>query len=119
LKIAGQRRLSQLSLERLGMIMHRLERFLGPAEHASKPGDNLLLLEPLTRRRILGTVDVLDHGEIAQAQNPARAAFSVGHGPDLYGSTAEVRSEVGSARSQGAEGGGFSGMIAGGFLISG
>jgi hypothetical protein len=26
--------------------------------------------EPLAPRRILGTADVLDHGEIAQAQNP-------------------------------------------------
>src|SRR5919106_955079 len=42
---------SQLCLERLGMIIHRLERILGPAEHASKPGYNLLPLEPLSRRR--------------------------------------------------------------------
>jgi hypothetical protein len=62
------------------MIMHRLKRILGPAEHASKPGHDLLSLEPLTSRRILGTADVLDHGEIAQPQNPARTALSVGHG---------------------------------------
>jgi hypothetical protein len=72
------------------MIMHRLERIHGLAEHASKPGNDVLPLEPLTPRRILGTADVLDHGEIAQAQNPARTAFSVGHGPDLYRSTAEA-----------------------------
>jgi hypothetical protein len=52
------------------MVMHRLERIVGPAEHPSKPGHNLLQLEPLTPRRILGTADVFDHGEIAQAQNP-------------------------------------------------
>jgi hypothetical protein len=56
--------------ERLGMIMHRLERILGPAEHASKPGHDLLSLEPLTPRRILGTTDVLDHAEIAQRRTP-------------------------------------------------
>ena len=52
------------------MIMHRLERILGPAEHASKPGHDLLPLEPLTPRRILGAADVLDHGEIAQVAEP-------------------------------------------------
>ena len=36
-----------------------------------------------------------------------------------YGGTVEAPSEVRSARSQGAGGGGFSGMTAGGFLISG
>jgi hypothetical protein len=101
------------------MIMHRLERILGPAEHAPKPGHNLLSLEPLMPRRILGTTDVLDHGEIAQAQNPARTALSVGHGFGLYRSTAEAPSEGRSARSHDAGGGGFSGTISGGFLISG
>lgn len=64
------------------MIMHRLERVLGAAEHASKPGHNLLPLEPLTPRRILGTADVPDHGEIAQEHNRGRTALSVGHGRD-------------------------------------
>ena len=36
------------------MIMHRLERILGPAEQASKPSHDLLLLEPLAPSRILG-----------------------------------------------------------------
>lgn len=75
------------------MIMHRLKRILGPAEHASKSGHDLLPLEPLTPRWILGTADVLDHGEIAQSQNPVRSALSVGHGFDLYSSTAEAPSE--------------------------
>ena len=80
------------------MVMHRLERIVGPAEHPSKPGNDVLPLEPLTPRGILGTADVFDDGEIAQAQNPARTAFSVGHGPDLYSSTAEAASEGRSAR---------------------
>jgi hypothetical protein len=39
---------------------------LGPAEHASEPGQDLLLLQPLAPGRILGSADVLDHREIAQ-----------------------------------------------------
>jgi hypothetical protein len=42
------------------MIMHRLDWFLGPAERASKPGHDLLPLDPLAPGRILGAADVLE-----------------------------------------------------------
>ena len=56
------------------MTMHRLKRILGPAEQASKPGHDLLPLEPLTQSRILGTADVLDHREIATRLAPVTDA---------------------------------------------
>ena len=71
------------------MIMHRLERILGPAEHASKPGHDLLPPEPVRPYRILGTADVLDHGEIAQAP-PEPPPLSI-MTSDVYRSTAEAR----------------------------
>jgi hypothetical protein len=52
-----------------------LERVLDAAEQASKPGPDLLPLKPLAPSRILGATNVLDHGEVAQAQHPARTAF--------------------------------------------
>ena len=70
-----KRRPSQLFLERVGMIMQPLEWVLGAAERPSKPRQDLLLLKPLTPRRILGAADVLDHREIAQAQNATGAAI--------------------------------------------
>jgi hypothetical protein len=58
------------------MIMHRLERILGPAEHASKPGNELLPLEPLTPRRILGTADVLIMARLRNRRTPPEPPFS-------------------------------------------
>jgi hypothetical protein len=47
-------------------------------KHASKPGYDLLPFEPLAPSRILGATNVLDHGEVAQAQNaPERPSLSV------------------------------------------
>jgi hypothetical protein len=61
----------QLFLDRLDMVLQRLEWILRPAEHASEPGQDLLLLEPLAPSRILGAANALDHGEIAKAQDLA------------------------------------------------
>jgi hypothetical protein len=60
------------------MIMHRLERVLDAAEQASKPGYDLFRSSRL-RARILGATNLLDHGEVAHAQNPARTALSIIH----------------------------------------
>jgi hypothetical protein len=53
------------------MVLQRLEWILRPAEHASEPRKDLLPLEPLAPGRILGAPDVLDHGEVAEAENLA------------------------------------------------
>jgi hypothetical protein len=63
------------------MVQHRLEGTLLAAEHAAQPRDHLLLLEPVTPRRILRTADMLDHGEVAEAENLALTALgSIVHG---------------------------------------
>ena len=56
------------------MVQHRLEGTLVAAEHAAQPRDHLLLLEPVTPCRILRTADMLDHGEVAEAENLALTA---------------------------------------------
>ncbi len=58
------------------MVLERAERILGAAEHASEPGHDLLPFELLAPGRILGASDILDHGEVAQAQDPARPSMS-------------------------------------------
>jgi hypothetical protein len=71
-----QRRGAQLLLTCVRMLEQRLERVLVAAEHAAEPGHDLLLLEPVTPRRILRAADVLDHGEVAQAQHLASRTLS-------------------------------------------
>jgi hypothetical protein len=65
--------------ERVGMVLQCLERIFGPAKHASEPCQDLLLFEPLAPRRIVDATNVRNHGEVAQAQNPARTALSLVH----------------------------------------
>jgi hypothetical protein len=59
-------RIHRVRSRRKSGALKRLERILGAPEHASEPGQDLLLLQPLAPGRILGSADVLDHREIAQ-----------------------------------------------------
>ena len=70
---------AQVRPDRYGVTRSLVERMTRVGGHGTA-----LLVEPLTPGRILGATNVLDHGEVAQAQNPARPASPVGHGrPDL------------------------------------
>ena len=67
----GKRRCPQLVLQAVGVVGHRLGRVHAAAEQPTEPRHDLLPLEPLTPRRVLGAADVLDHDEVAQAQDLA------------------------------------------------
>ena len=53
------------------MVLKRLGRILGAAEHASEPGQDLLLLQPLAPGRILGSADVLDMARLRKRRTPS------------------------------------------------
>jgi hypothetical protein len=67
------RRCPQLVVQAVGAVGHRLKRVGAAAKSVAEPGHCLLLLEPVAPRRVLGAADVLDHGEVAQAQDLACA----------------------------------------------
>ena len=66
-----KRRCPELVLQAVGIVGHLLGRVHAAAEQPTEPRHNLLPLEPLTPRRVLRAADVLDHDEVAQAQDLA------------------------------------------------